>query len=139
MKDKIILANGSVQEIDEIPDNIKALYKTVWEIKQKALIDLSADRSPFICQTQSLNLFLKTPNYKNLSAMHFYSWKKGLKTGIYYLRSQAKTSAQKFSVDISKTTSNTANRRASKSGEIQEEAQPFVCNRDDPTCEACSA
>jgi ribonucleoside-diphosphate reductase alpha chain len=137
MKDKIILANGSVQEIEEIPDNIKALYKTVWEIKQKALIDLSADRSPFICQTQSLNLFLKTPNYKNLSAMHFYSWKKGLKTGIYYLRSQAKTSAQKFSVDISKTT-NTA-RPGSKPGATQEEAQPFVCNRDDPTCEACSA
>ena len=137
MKDKIILANGSVQDIDEIPDNIKALYKTVWEIKQKALIDLSADRSPFICQTQSLNLFLKTPNYKNLSAMHFYSWKKGLKTGIYYLRSQAKTSAQKFSVDISKT--NTTTRRDSKAGVQQQEEQPFVCNRDDPTCEACSA
>jgi ribonucleoside-diphosphate reductase alpha chain len=137
MKDKIILANGSVQDIDEIPDNIKALYKTVWEIKQKALIDLSADRSPFICQTQSLNLFLKTPNYKNLSAMHFYSWKKGLKTGIYYLRSQAKTSAQKFSVDISKT--NTTTGRDSKAGVQQQEEQPFVCNRDDPTCEACSA
>lgn len=136
MKDKIILANGSVQDINEIPDNIKALYKTVWEIKQKSLIDLSADRSPFICQTQSLNLFLKTPNYKNLSAMHFYSWKKGLKTGIYYLRSQAKTSAQKFSVDISKT-NNT--RRDSKAGVQQQEEQPFVCNRDDPTCEACSA
>jgi len=136
MKDKIILANGSVQDINEIPDDIKALYKTVWEIKQKSLIDLSADRSPFICQTQSLNLFLKTPNYKNLSAMHFYSWKKGLKTGIYYLRSQAKTSAQKFSVDISKT-NNT--RRDSKAGVQQQEEQPFVCNRDDPTCEACSA
>lgn len=138
MKDKIILANGSVQEIEEIPDNIKALYKTVWEIKQKALIDLSADRSPFVCQTQSLNLFLKTPNYKNLSAMHFYSWKKGLKTGIYYLRSQAKTSAQKFSVDISKTTNNT-NKRGSKTGTPEQVEQPFVCNRDDPTCEACSA
>ena len=77
---------------------------------------------------------MKTPNYKNLSAMHFYSWKKGLKTGIYYLRSQAKTSAQKFSVDISKTTNNA--RPGSKPGATQEEAQPFVCNRDDPTCEA---
>ena len=79
MKDKIILANGSIQEIEEIPDNIRELYKTVWEMKQKALIDLSADRSPFICQTQSLNLFLKSPTYKNLSAMRFYSWKKRIK------------------------------------------------------------
>jgi ribonucleoside-diphosphate reductase alpha chain len=136
MKDKIILANGSIQEIEEIPSNIRELYKTVWEMKQKALIDLSADRSPFICQTQSLNLFLKSPTYKNLSAMHFYSWKKGLKTGIYYLRSQAKTSAQKFSVDISKTNNN---KSTASSSAKQVEEQPFVCNRDDPTCEACSA
>ena len=100
MKDKIILADGSVQDIPEIPTDIKERYKTVWEIKQKVLIDLSADRAAFVCQTQSLNLFVKNPTYKTLNAMHFYSWKKGLKTGIYYLRSQAKTSAQKFSVDL---------------------------------------
>ena len=105
MKDKIILANGSVQNIDEIPDDIKALYKTVWEIKQKSIIDLAADRSPFIDQTQSLNLFVESPTYKKLSSMHFYSWEKGLKTGIYYLRSKAKTNAQKFSVDITKSIS----------------------------------
>jgi ribonucleoside-diphosphate reductase alpha chain len=100
MKDKIILADGSIQDIPEIPNDIKERYKTVWEIKQKVLIDLSADRAAFVCQTQSLNLFVKNPTYKTLNAMHFYSWKKGLKTGIYYLRSQAKTSAQKFSVDL---------------------------------------
>ena len=100
MKDKIVLADGSVQDIPEIPTDIKERYKTVWELKQKVLIDLSADRAAFVCQSQSLNLFVKNPTYKTLNAMHFYSWKKGLKTGIYYLRSQAKTSAQKFSVDL---------------------------------------
>jgi ribonucleoside-diphosphate reductase alpha chain len=102
MKDKIIMADGSVQDIPEIPQHIKDRYKTVWEIKQKSLIDLSADRAPFICQTQSLNLFVKQPTFKTLNSMHFYTWKKSLKTGIYYLRSQAKTSAQKFSVDLEK-------------------------------------
>jgi ribonucleoside-diphosphate reductase alpha chain len=106
MKDKIIMNDGSVQNIDEIPQHIKNLYKTVWELKQKSLIDLAADRAPFVCQTQSMNLFVKNPTYKILNAMHFYSWKKGLKTGIYYLRSQAKTSAQKFSVDLGKVSSN---------------------------------
>jgi len=105
MKDKIITNDGSVQLIDEIPQTIKDLYKTVWEMKQKILIDLAADRAPFVCQTQSMNLFIKNPTYKTLNAMHFYSWKKGLKTGIYYLRSQAKTSAQKFSVDLGKVSS----------------------------------
>ena len=105
IKDKIIMNDGSVQTIPEIPQNIKDLYKTVWEMKQKSLIDLAADRAPFVCQTQSMNLFVKNPSYKILNAMHFYSWKKGLKTGIYYLRSQAKTSAQKFSVDLGKTSS----------------------------------
>jgi ribonucleoside-diphosphate reductase alpha chain len=113
LKDKIIMNDGSVQNIDEIPQNIKDLYKTVWEMKQKTLIDLSADRAPFVCQTQSMNLFVKNPTYKTLNAMHFYSWKKGLKTGIYYLRSQAKTSAQKFSVDLGKT--NTVNTVSSDS------------------------
>lgn len=101
LKDKIILADGSVQNIEEIPDNIKKLYKTVWELKQKWLIDHAAARAPFICQTQSMNLFMKEPTFKKLNAMHFYSWKKGLKTGIYYLRSLAKSQSQKFSVDMS--------------------------------------
>jgi ribonucleotide reductase alpha subunit len=108
IKDKIIMNDGSVQTIPEIPQHIKDLYKTVWEMKQKSLIDLAADRAPFVCQTQSMNLFVKNPTYKTLNAMHFYSWKKGLKTGIYYLRSQAKTSAQKFSVDLGKTSSGNA-------------------------------
>ena len=100
LKDKIIECDGSVQTL-EIPQNLKDLYKTVWELKQKWLIDHAAARAPFICQTQSMNLFMKEPTFKKLNAMHFYSWKKGLKTGIYYLRSLAKSQSQKFSVDMS--------------------------------------
>jgi ribonucleoside-diphosphate reductase alpha chain len=99
MKDTIIANNGSIQNIDSIPDDIKALYKTVWEMSMKNLIDLSAERSPFICMTQSLNLFMSSPTIKKLSSMHFYGWKQGLKTGIYYLRSKSQASAGKFSID----------------------------------------
>ncbi len=99
MKNKIILANGSVQNIDEIPSDIKEIYKTVWEIKQRHLIDMAADRGAFICQSQSLNLFVDKPNTAKLTSMHFYAWKKGLKTGMYYLRSQAATQAVQFTIE----------------------------------------
>ena len=101
MKNKIIINDGSVQAIDEIPDDLKALYKTSWELKQKVLIDQSADRGAYVCQSQSLNLFMEDPDFKKLSSMHFYSWQKGLKTGIYYLRTRAKAQAQKFTIDPS--------------------------------------
>ena len=91
MKNKIIAANGSIQNIEEIPADIKDLYKTVWEIKQRNLIDMAADRGAYICQSQSLNLFVDSPSASKLTSMHFYAWKKGLKTGMYYLRSQAAT------------------------------------------------
>lgn len=100
MKQRIFAANGSIQQIPEIPQEIKNLYKTVWEIKQKVLIDLAADRGPFICQTQSLNLFVENPSFAKLTSMHFYAWKKGLKTGMYYLRTKAPTDAIKFTVDM---------------------------------------
>ena len=100
MKQRIIAANGSVQNIDEIPANLKEIYKTVWEIKQRTIIDMSADRGAFICQSQSLNLFVEQPNFAKLSSMHFYTWKKGLKTGMYYLRTKAATDAVKFTVDM---------------------------------------
>jgi len=99
MKNKIILANGSVQGIEEIPADIKEIYKTVWEIKQRHLIDMAADRGAFICQSQSLNLFVEKPSAAKLTSMHFYAWKKGLKTGMYYLRSQAATQAVQFTVE----------------------------------------
>jgi ribonucleoside-diphosphate reductase alpha chain len=99
MKNKIIGANGSIQHIEEIPTNLKELYKTVWEIKQRNLIDMAADRGAFICQSQSLNLFVDNPTASKLTSMHFYAWKKGLKTGMYYLRSQAAAQAIQFTVE----------------------------------------
>ena len=99
MKNKIIAANGSIQQIQEIPSNIKELYKTVWEIKQRTIIDMAADRGAFICQSQSLNLFVDTPSTAKLTSMHFYAWKKGLKTGMYYLRTQAASQAVQFTVE----------------------------------------
>ncbi len=99
MKQQIIARNGSVQGIDQIPETIQKLYKTSWEIKQKFLIDMAAARGAFICQSQSLNLFVADPNYAKLTSMHFYAWKQGLKTGIYYLRTRAPVMAQKFTID----------------------------------------
>jgi ribonucleoside-diphosphate reductase alpha subunit len=99
MRQKLIGANGSVQNIPEIPQNIKDIYKTVWEISQKSIIDMSADRGAFICQSQSLNIHITNPNFGKLTSMHFYAWKKGLKTGMYYLRSTAAADAIKFTLD----------------------------------------
>jgi ribonucleoside-diphosphate reductase alpha subunit len=99
LKQKIIMNNGSVQGIEVIPRDIQDLYKTSYEIKQRVLIDMAAARGAFICQSQSLNLFVADPTYAKLTSMHFYAWKKGLKTGIYYLRSKAPVMAQKFTVD----------------------------------------
>jgi ribonucleotide reductase alpha subunit len=99
MKNRIIAANGSIQGIDNIPSELKELYKTVWEIKQRNLIDMAADRGAYICQSQSLNLFVDSPTTAKLTSMHFHAWKKGLKTGMYYLRSQAATQAVQFTVE----------------------------------------
>ena len=99
MKNRLIAANGSVQKLPGVPQNIKDLYKTVWEISQKIIIDMAADRGAYICQSQSMNVFMQDPNFGKLTSMHFYAWKKGLKTGMYYLRSQAATAAIQFTVD----------------------------------------
>ena len=99
IRNQIIAHNGSVQQIPEIPADVKMLYRTSWEIKQRSLIDMAADRGAFIDQSQSFNVFVQDPNYGKLSSMHFYGWKKGLKTGMYYLRSKAAADAIKFTVD----------------------------------------
>jgi ribonucleoside-diphosphate reductase alpha chain len=95
----LIVHNGSVQNIPEIPDDLKALYKTVWEISQKTIIDMAADRGAYIDQSQSLNIHMLNVNFGKLTSMHFYAWKKGLKTGMYYLRSKPATDAIKFTVE----------------------------------------
>lgn len=99
MKNEIMLHNGSIQKISGIPDDIKEIYKTVWEIKQRAIIDMAADRGAYICQSQSLNLFVDAPTTAKLTSMHFYAWKKGLKTGMYYLRTKAASQAVQFTVE----------------------------------------
>ena len=101
MKNMIIAHNGSVQNIPTIPDDVKAIYKTVWEISQKKVLDLAADRGAFICQSQSLNVHLQSPTLGQLTSMHFYGWKKGLKTGMYYLRTRPAAQAIQFTVDQS--------------------------------------
>jgi ribonucleoside-diphosphate reductase alpha chain len=98
MKDEIIRLDGSVQNVPNIPEYIKQRYKTAWEIKQKNIIDMSADRGKYICQSQSLNLFIESPSIKVLTSMHFYAWQKGLKTGIYYLRSRPSGKAIQFTL-----------------------------------------
>ncbi|TAG12181.1 MAG: ribonucleoside-diphosphate reductase subunit alpha, partial [Sphingobacteriia bacterium] len=139
IKNNIIAANGSIQTIEEIPTHLKELYKTVWEIKQRNIIDMAADRGAFICQSQSLNLFLDNPTVSKLSSMHFYGWKKGLKTGMYYLRTQAATQAVQFTVEkVLEPIKSTDN--PSASNEITSTAVDLnaVCNMEDG-CMSCGA
>jgi ribonucleoside-diphosphate reductase alpha subunit len=129
MKQQIIARNGSIQGIDQIPEAIQKLYKTSWEIKQKTLIDMSAARGAFICQSQSLNLFVSDPNYAKLTSMHFYAWKKGLKTGLYYLRTRAPVMAQKFTIDP----------ELQKAAEKSEQDRLLRKNACEEECTMCSA
>lgn len=108
IKNRILHAQGSIQSIPEIPERIKAVYKTVWEMKMRALIDMAADRGAFIDQSQSLNLFVAAPNTQKLTSMHFYGWKRGLKTGCYYLRTRPAADAIQFTVDVSDTAMSSA-------------------------------
>lgn len=112
MKQKIIAHGGSIQNIPGIPDHIKALYKTVWEISQKVIIDMAADRGAFVCQSQSLNIHLSAPSFGQLTSMHFYGWKKGLKTGSYYLRTRPAASAIQFTVSNEEIAEAKATRKA---------------------------
>jgi ribonucleoside-diphosphate reductase subunit M1 len=100
LRNRIIANNGSVQNIKGVPDDLKKLYKTNWEIRQKAVIDLAASRGPFVDQSQSMSIYMSEPNYSKMCSMHFYAWKQGLKTGMYYLRSRPAADAIKFTVDF---------------------------------------
>ena len=102
MKQELMRANGSIQHIETIPADIRELYKTVWELSMKDIIDMSRQRGYFIDQSQSLNLFMENANYSKLTSMHFYAWKSGLKTGMYYLRTKAAVDAIKFTLDNTK-------------------------------------
>jgi ribonucleoside-diphosphate reductase alpha chain len=147
MKQKIIMANGSVQGINEIPAEIKEIYKTVWEIKQRAIIDMAADRGAFIDQSQSLNVFIDNPNFAKLTSLHFYAWKKGLKTGMYYLRSKSAADAIKFTIDTNmlkldaEANAEAGNVAVAVAELGKEEAyEQMACSLDNPdSCEACGS
>jgi ribonucleoside-diphosphate reductase alpha subunit len=158
MKHKLMAANGSVQHIDEIPPHIKELYKTVWEISQKVIIDLAADRGAFICQSQSMNLFVENANFGKLSSMHFYAWQRGLKTGMYYMRSKAAVDPIKFTVTQEAQQQAAQQKIAAGAGApqavaVENSSQPGTatatymepmpegkaCSLDDPDCVMCSA
>jgi ribonucleotide reductase alpha subunit len=133
--------NGSVQNINEIPDNLKALYKTAWEMSQKTILDMAADRGAFICQSQSMNIFMENATSDKLSSMHFYGWKLGLKTGMYYLRSKAASSALKgLGMDSAKL-KELENNKSGKEvmEEINANEAAIACSIDNgDDCEMCS-
>ncbi|MCB9344353.1 MAG: ribonucleoside-diphosphate reductase subunit alpha [Lewinellaceae bacterium] len=163
MREAIMAANGSVQGIEDIPKQVRDIYKTAYEISQKVIIDMSADRGAYICQSQSLNVFMEAPTFAKLSSMHFYAWQKGLKTGMYYLRSKAATDPIKFTLSKKHQQKFVAN---ANSGDpvvsatvpvVENKEKPVndgpvtmsaldvsqvagkICSLDDPDCEACSA
>ena len=131
MKERLMVNNGSIQNIDEIPDTLKEMYKTVWELSQKTIIDMAANRGAFICQSQSLNLFVENPTFGKLSSMHFYGWQKGLKTGMYYLRSKA-------AVDPIKFTLSEKHQKKFVNTEAEEVAMGEVCTMDEG-CISCGS
>ena len=156
MKNKLISANGSVQNIPEIPQNLKDLYKTVWEIKQKTILEMAADRGAYICQSQSLNIHIQDVNFGKLTSMHFHAWKLGLKTGMYYLRTKAAADAIKFTVEkqaevqIEQTAvvresemqyaTHAAQAAASFSTDDAQNRSDMSCSLDNPeACEACGS
>ena len=138
MRLKIMSANGSIQNISEIPQDIKDLYKTAWEISQKTILELAADRGAYICQSQSLNIFMENANFAKLTSMHFYGWEKGLKTGMYYLRTKAATDAIKFTVD--QAISSEPEALVSEDSDMSlEEQAALACSLENPdSCEMCS-
>lgn len=149
MKNRLMASNGSIQDFPDIPKDLKDLYKTVWEISQKVIIDMAADRGAYICQSQSMNLFVENPNFGKLSSMHFYAWQKGLKTGMYYLRSKAATDPIKFTVNqeakklataaagVAAGTTTEGNGGVIEADLSGSEGQ--ACNLDDPDCLMCGS
>lgn len=135
MKNKLIAASGSIQNIPEIPEDLKLLYRTVWEISQKSIIEMAADRGAYICQSQSLNIHMPEANFGKLTSMHFYAWKQGLKTGMYYLRTRAAADAIKFTVDKEALNQPTVVQKTK-----EENQAAMACSLDNPdSCEMCGS
>ena len=139
-RNQIIADKGSIQNVKAIPQEVKDLYKTVWEIKQKAIIDQAADRGAYICQSQSLNIHIAEPTTAKLTSMHFYAWKKGLKTGMYYLRTRPKADAIQFTVDQAVLAESVKESKdIKKMIDIEGGATPSLEYAAEPACESCSA
>ena len=134
LKNNIIANRGSIQHLTHLSEHVRNKYKTVWEIPMKDVIDMSADRAVFICQSQSLNLWMEEPNYKSLTSMHFYAWTKGLKTGLYYLRRKPKHQAQQFTIEPPTVTSTNAENNDEKNSNLQ-----FLQDEEENTCTMCSS
>jgi ribonucleoside-diphosphate reductase alpha subunit len=158
MREAIMAANGSIQGFEDIPQHVRDIYKTAYEISQKVIIDMSADRGAYICQSQSLNVFMEAPTFAKLSSMHFYAWQKGLKTGMYYLRSKAAVDPIKFTLSQKHQQKFVANAKSDNpvvsatipaveahapvpvmSALDVEQVSGKICSIDNPDCEACSA
>lgn len=144
LKNKIVAANGSVQDIPEIPADLKEIYKTAWEIKQKTVIDMAADRGAYICQSQSMNIFMSDVNFAKLTSMHFYAWKAGLKTGMYYLRTKAAVGAVKFTIEKQADVALEPKVAMATSPAVEiskdEALSQMACSLDNPdACEACGS
>ena len=130
MRNAIIAQNGSIQAIEEIPEDLKKLYKTVWEIKQRSIIDLAKSRHPYIDQGMSMNVHMEEPNFGKLSSMHFYAWKAGLKTGMYYLRTRAAVNAVQFTV----------NNKTDEKPQEEENREAMICSIENPDdCVMCGS
>jgi ribonucleotide reductase alpha subunit len=135
MRQEIMANQGSIQKIESIPEHIREVYKTVWEMSQKILLDMAADRGPFVCQSQSQNVFFANPTCEMMDAYHFYAWSRGLKTGMYYLRTKPSSEALQMSLREDKF-----KEMKSKSGNsVIEKKKKFVCVGDDGTCVPCSS
>ena len=139
MKNEIMKHSGSIQAIPSIPDHLKQLYRTVWEIKQKDLIDMAAERAPMVCQSQSMNLYFDQPSNTKLSSALFYGWKKGLKTGMYYLRSKPASDAIKFTVDETLTASTTESIKTPKTPKTPNTTNDLTCDEENGVCLMCSS
>ena len=131
MKNEIIKHNGSVQEISRIPDDIRSRYKTVWEMSMRPIIDQAADRGAYICQSQSMNLFVASPSVGSVNSMHFYAWERGLKTGMYYLRSKPASTAKAITVE---------EKQAPEVTQEEFNGDALVCSLENPeSCEMCGS
>lgn len=137
LKNNIIANRGSIQHLTHLSEHVRNKYKTVWEIPMKDVIDMSADRAVFICQSQSLNLWMEEPNYKSLTSMHFYAWSKGLKTGLYYLRRKPKHQAQQFTIEPTVTVENSSN--DDNKNENNTNFQFYQDEKEENTCTMCSS